>query len=78
MAVVGRAGTVKIPYHVTLGDEDVRTMAGLCSRWKDKDTGQYYYSYTVLTTKANTIMEYVPQQEADACLHKQRRMKRHG
>ena len=52
-------GTVKIPYHVTFRDQKVRSMAGLYSRWKDKETGQYYYSYTVLTTKANTIMEYV-------------------
>lgn len=52
-------GTVKIPYYVTFRDQNVRSMAGLYSRWKDKDTGEYYYSYTVLTTKANTILEYV-------------------
>jgi putative SOS response-associated peptidase YedK len=34
-------------------------MAGLYSRWKDKETGEYYYSYTVLTTRANSILEYV-------------------
>jgi hypothetical protein len=37
----------------------VRSIAGLYSRWKDKETGEYYYSYTVLTTKANSILEYV-------------------
>ena len=31
-------GTVKIPYHVTFRDQKVRSMAGLYSRWKDKDT----------------------------------------
>jgi putative SOS response-associated peptidase YedK len=53
------AGTVKIPYYVTFRDQKPRSMAGLYSRWKDKDSGEYYYSYTVLTTKANAILEYV-------------------
>lgn len=52
-------GTVKIPYYITFRDQQVRSMAGLYSRWKDKVTGEYYYSYTVLTTKANSILEYV-------------------
>ncbi|MGE0771848.1 MAG: SOS response-associated peptidase [Cyclobacteriaceae bacterium] len=52
-------GTVKIPYYITFRDQRIRSMAGLYSRWKDKETGEYYYSYTVLTTKANSILEYV-------------------
>jgi putative SOS response-associated peptidase YedK len=52
-------GTVKIPYYVTFRDQRIRSMAGLYSRWKDPETGEYYYSYTVLTTKANTILDYV-------------------
>lgn len=52
-------GTIKIPYYVTFRDQKIRSMAGLYSRWKDKATGQYYYSYTVLTTRANAILEYV-------------------
>lgn len=52
-------GTVKIPYYVTFRDQKPRSIAGLYSRWKDKETGEYYYSYTVLTTRANTILEYV-------------------
>jgi putative SOS response-associated peptidase YedK len=53
------AGTVKIPYYVTFRDQQVRSMAGLYSRWKNSETGEYYYSYTLLTTKANTILDYV-------------------
>jgi hypothetical protein len=34
-------------------------MAGLYSRWKDPETGEYYYSYTILTCPANAILEYV-------------------
>lgn len=52
-------GTVKIPYYVTFRDQKIRSMAGLYSRWKDKETGEYYYSYTILTTRANSILEYV-------------------
>jgi putative SOS response-associated peptidase YedK len=52
-------GTVKIPYYVTFRDQRMRSMAGLYSRWKDKETNEYYYSYTVLTTRANAILEYV-------------------
>lgn len=52
-------GTVKIPYYVTFRDQKIRSMAGLYSRWKDKETDRYYYSYTVLTTKANAILDYV-------------------
>jgi putative SOS response-associated peptidase YedK len=53
------AGTVKIPYYVTFKDGKPRSIAGLYSRWKDKTNGEYYYSYTVLTTRANSILEYV-------------------
>src|SRR5579859_3280152 len=52
-------GTVKIPYYITFRDHQLRSMAGLYSRWKDKETGEYYYSYTVLTCEANSILEYV-------------------
>ncbi len=53
------AGTIKIPYYVTFRDQKVRSMAGLYSRWKNPQNGEYYYSYTILTCPANTIMEYV-------------------
>jgi putative SOS response-associated peptidase YedK len=53
------AGTVKIPYYVTFRDQKLRSMAGLYSRWKDPATGEYYYSYTLLTCPANSIMQYV-------------------
>lgn len=52
-------GTVKIPYYVTFRDGQMRSMAGIYSRWKNPTDSQYYYSYTILTCPANTIMEYV-------------------
>lgn len=51
--------TIKIPYYVTFADQKPRMMAGLYSRWRDSPTGEYYYSYVLLTTKANAILEYV-------------------
>jgi putative SOS response-associated peptidase YedK len=52
-------GTVKIPYYITFRDHQLRSMAGLYSRWKDKESGEYHYTYTVLTCEANSILEYV-------------------
>lgn len=52
-------GKVKIPYYVAFKDQAIMSIAGLYSRWKDKGTDRYYYSYTVLTTQANQLMEYV-------------------
>ena len=52
-------GTVKIPYYVTFRDQKVRSIGGLYSRWKDSETGEYQYTYTVLTTMATAILEYV-------------------
>ena len=56
---IDEQGVVKIPYYITFRDQQVRSMAGLYARWKDQETNQYYYSYTVLTTRANSILEYV-------------------
>jgi putative SOS response-associated peptidase YedK len=53
------AGKVKIPYLVTWRDQQVRSMGGLYMRGKDPVTGEFYYSYTILTCPANTVMQYV-------------------
>lgn len=52
-------GKNKIPYYVSFTDQQITSVAGLYSRWKNRLTDQYYYSYTVLTTAANAMMEYV-------------------
>lgn len=52
-------GENKIPYYASLKESPIVSVAGLYSRWKDKTKDQYYYIYTVLTTTANTLMEYV-------------------
>lgn len=52
-------GKEKIPYYVSFKNQPIMSVAGLYSRWKDRSTEQYYFSYTVLTTAANSMMEYV-------------------
>jgi putative SOS response-associated peptidase YedK len=48
-------GKLKIPYNIGL-KENLFSIAGLYSRWKDPATGEYVYTYTVLTTEANGLM----------------------
>lgn len=52
-------GKSKVPYHIKLKDQELFSIAGLYSRWKNKDTEQYYFSYTVLTTTANPLMSKI-------------------
>jgi putative SOS response-associated peptidase YedK len=52
-------GKKKIPYYISTRNAPVSSLAGLYSRWKDKATDSYYYSYTILTTKANPFMEAI-------------------
>jgi putative SOS response-associated peptidase YedK len=52
-------GKNKIPYFISHRERPLISLAGIYSRWKDQATGGYYYSYSVLTTKANPLMEYV-------------------
>jgi putative SOS response-associated peptidase YedK len=49
-------GKVKIPYNIGFDDHKLFSIAGLYSRWKDKATDEYIYTYTVLTTEANPLM----------------------
>jgi putative SOS response-associated peptidase YedK len=56
---IDEKGKSKVPYFVSFKDQPIASIAGLYSRWKNKATGDYYYSYTVLTTQANLLMEYI-------------------
>jgi putative SOS response-associated peptidase YedK len=52
-------GKQKYPYFVFLKDQPLFSLAGLYSTWVDKTTGEEFLTYTVLTTKANELMEKV-------------------
>lgn len=49
-------GKSKIPYYVRVTGQELFSIAGLYARWKDRQNDRYYYSYSVLTTSANTLM----------------------
>ncbi len=52
-------GKTKIPYYINVAGQEVFSLAGLYSKWTDKGTDQSYYTYTVLTTAANPLMETI-------------------
>jgi putative SOS response-associated peptidase YedK len=52
-------GKTKIPYYIHMKEQPVFSIAGLYSRWKNKEDDQSYYSYTVLTTQANEMMRTI-------------------
>ncbi|MBS1543609.1 MAG: SOS response-associated peptidase [Bacteroidetes bacterium] len=52
-------GKVKYPYFVSVRNEPIFSLAGLWSSWTDKTTEEIRYTYTVLTTRANTLMEKI-------------------
>jgi putative SOS response-associated peptidase YedK len=49
----------KIPYYIFVKDAPMFSIAGLYSRWTDKSNGSHIYSYTVLTTRANGMMDKI-------------------
>jgi putative SOS response-associated peptidase YedK len=49
----------KIPYFIQLSEQPLFSIAGLYSRWTDKSSGKPHYTYTVLTTKSNPLMDKI-------------------
>jgi putative SOS response-associated peptidase YedK len=47
------------PYYIRLKDHDPFAMAGLWDNWVDKETSEELRTYTVITTKANPLMEKI-------------------
>ncbi len=52
-------GKEKTPYYIYLKEQKLFSVAGLYSSWKDKTTDKVHHTYTVLTTKANPLMEEI-------------------
>ena len=52
-------GKNKYPYFVHLKDQELFSLAGVWSEWTDKSTGEVLSTYSVLTTKANALMEKI-------------------
>jgi putative SOS response-associated peptidase YedK len=52
-------GKTKYPYAVHLKDTELFSLAGVWSEWVDKPTGEILHTYSVLTTRANPLMEKI-------------------
>ena len=56
--VKGKGGKIeKQPYLIKTTDREIFSMAGLWDRWKDPDTGQMIFSFSVITQPPNKLME---------------------
>jgi putative SOS response-associated peptidase YedK len=62
-----------IPWRFVLKDRDIFSFAGLWSQWKSKDGSQVYRSFSIMTTKANTMVGKVhdPKNRMPVILDKQ-------
>lgn len=49
-------GKNKYPHFIKLKGEEPMTFAGLWERWENREQGIIRYTYTIVTTKANTLM----------------------
>jgi putative SOS response-associated peptidase YedK len=52
-------GKSKQKYQINSQDEEIFTFAGLYNTWTEPSTGQEFNTYTMLTTEANEVMQYV-------------------
>lgn len=54
-----KSGKIKYPYFIHHRTERIFSIAGLWSSWTDKTTGEMRDTYTVLTTRANPLLEKI-------------------
>lgn len=52
-------GAKKIPYYIYLKDEPIFSMAGIYDRWLDKETGEEYSTFSIITTDTNSLTDYI-------------------
>ena len=50
---------VKYPYHVTVKDAPYFFIAGIWQPWTDRQTGEHVDTFSIVTTRANALMEQV-------------------
>lgn len=50
---------VKIPYYICPADRAYWFMAGIWTPWKDRTTGEYVETFSIITTAANALMEQI-------------------
>lgn len=52
-------GKDKIPYFIHVKNEDIFSMAGIFDVWNNPQTGEIYHSFSIITSGANSLMEYI-------------------
>lgn len=52
-------GDKKIPYYIFLKEEVIFSMAGIYDYWLDKATGKEYTTFSIITTDANPLTDYI-------------------
>jgi putative SOS response-associated peptidase YedK len=52
-------GKEKIPYFISLKEDIAMPMAGLFDSWTDEKTGEILNTFSIITTKANRLMEEI-------------------
>lgn len=55
----GTKKDVAYPYMITVNDAEYFFMAGIWQPWADQETGEMIDGFSLITTKANTLMEQV-------------------
>jgi putative SOS response-associated peptidase YedK len=53
------SGKEKIPYFINLKDNSPFALAGLYDNWLNRETGEYISTFTVITTRANPMLEKI-------------------
>jgi putative SOS response-associated peptidase YedK len=52
-------GNRKIPWYIRLKNDAPFLFAGLCSRWVDRESGEIVPTFTIITTRANPLLEQI-------------------
>jgi putative SOS response-associated peptidase YedK len=55
----GAKKEVAYPYFITVQGQSLFYMAGIYQPWTDKETGETMDTFSIVTTKANTLMEQI-------------------
>jgi putative SOS response-associated peptidase YedK len=52
-------GKKKYPYYISLTSNDAFALAGIWDRWLNKATGEVRSTFSIITTKANSLLEQI-------------------
>lgn len=52
-------GGKKYPFYIFAKEGEILSFAGLWDLWKDRESGKEFRTFTILTTRANTLLEEI-------------------